>query len=89
MTERIMNRWLELELETMRKNTGLNLEISKNSPGDGWTRYRLTEVDTKTGGENDILGFTALTKSEVYYAMKTFNRTLERMERVRKLEVTA
>ena len=80
MTDRIRDSWIQHELETMKDITGLNLEVSKNSPGDGWTRHRLTEVDPKTGGESDILGFTALTRSELYYSLKTFNRLVERMK---------
>jgi len=42
-----------------------HLMLDTNSPGDGWTRYRLAEVISAGGGQNTITGWAAYTAQEM------------------------
>ncbi len=45
--------WTRANDRTLTANVG-HLALEENSPGDGWTRYRLVETTNVNGGENNI-----------------------------------
>jgi hypothetical protein len=78
MSERVTDKQLAFQLEMAIKNTGLNLELSKYTPGDSYgSRYTLVEVD-EHGGESELSH--TCNRSTIYSILYSMNRVIERAE---------